>query len=146
MAGISMMIAIGVYVFARTNPPCIFEPFNTTNSLSTDLTWLFGSAPSLFYTLSIGLLLGACTATRFSAVLHCLLWICLALILEVSQQAEIAGLFFGSPLGLDSNSVWGVARHYWSRGVFDPIDLVATIVGGLLALGLLSYSPTRKDL
>ena len=140
IAGISMMTAIGVYIFARANPPCLFEPFNTTNSFSTDLTWLFGSAPSLFYTLSIGLLIGACTTTRFSAILHCLLWISLALILELSQQAEIVGLFLGSPLEPDSYSVWGVARLYWSRGAFDPIDLIATIVGGLLALGLLASS------
>jgi hypothetical protein len=32
---------------------------------------------------------------------------------------------------------------YWTRGVFDPLDLAATLAGGLVALVLLARLPAE---
>jgi len=40
---------------------------------------------------------------------------------------------------------WEMISPYWNRGVFDPLDLIATVVGGLSALTILTYSPKGHD-
>ncbi|MCP4263495.1 MAG: hypothetical protein GY774_39200 [Planctomycetes bacterium] len=42
-------------------------------------------------------------------------------------------------------STWGLIGPYWTRGVFDPIDLVATLIGGLTAMFLITRSPMEDN-
>ena len=144
IAGGALLAAIAVYLFTRLNPPALLEPFQVTSTLSGVRAGLFGSAPSFLYTLSIGLLIGVCASTRSGARKHCLSWTGLALALELSQ-AEI----FTTPIShhlaaILPDPAWQVVGSYWTRGVFDPLDLLATLLGGTIALAILTCMPGEK--
>ena len=144
ISGFSLLASFAVYFFARTCPPEILTPFLATSNELSAYTGIFGSAPSFFYTLSIGLLVGVCASASSGAQRHCLFWIAVALSLEVSQHP-----FFAEPLStwlvtVVPGSGWEILGPYWTRGVFDPMDLIATLAGGLIALVLLNYLPMEK--
>ena len=142
----ALLMAVAVYLFARLNPPALLEPFQITNALPGVQPGIFGSAPSLFYTLSIGLLIGVFASTSASARLHCLVWVGLALCLEISQASIISGPLISWLSTTLPNSAWELFGPYWANGVFDPLDLLATVVGGAIALAVLPYLPREvKD-
>jgi len=139
LAGLCLSLAIAVYCLARSHPPEFFSPFLATRSELVALTGIFGSAPSFLYTLALGLLIGFC-APRSSAKFHCLAWTGLGMLLEVSQHPNFApGMlaWLGELLPASSQQLVG---SYWMRGVFDPADLLATLVGGLLATILIAHT------
>ncbi len=144
IASSALLVAIAVYCFVRLNPPDLLVPFQVSSSLLGMQTGLFGSAPSFFYTLALGLLIGACAATQVSGRLHCLLWIVLALCLEVSQVPVVSVPLAGQLEGILPDSAFELVASYWANGVFDPLDLFATIAGGTLALALLAYLSLEK--
>ncbi len=66
------------------------------------------------------------------------------MLLELSQArfiAEPVRAWLSESL---PKSLWAIAEPYWARGVFDPIDLVATSIGGAMAFYLLTYL-TREN-
>ena len=144
IASLSLLAAVAVYSFARFHPPELLESFRATNPILAAQTALFGSVPSLFYTLSIGLLVGACAPTFLGAKLHCLSWIFLALILELSQYPTLAEPVSNWLVIVLPELSGEIVRPYWTRGVFDPLDLLATLVGGYIALALLRHLPTEN--
>jgi len=145
IASFSILAAIAVYCFARFYPPELLAPLRATNSLLASQTWLFGSAPSFFYTLAIGLLIAACASTLLRAHLHCLLWIALALALELSQHPVLAEPLAGWLATILPVASWEIVRPYWIRGAFDVMDLLATLTGGVIALVLLTHLPKEKN-
>jgi hypothetical protein len=140
----SLMTAIAVYLFARIYPPEILAPFQLSDPDLARHIAIFGSAPSFFYTLALGLLIGACAPTVTGARVHCLAWIGLALCLELSQYQGIAKPITAWLYNISSESIWEFVGPYWSRGVFDPLDLLATLIGGTIALILLGYLPKEN--
>ena len=139
LASFCLSLAIAVYCLARSHPPEIFSPFLATRSELVALTALFGSAPSFFYTLALGLLIGCCATARPAAIFHCLAWTGICLLLEVSQIANVStGLMSRLGEWLPASSLQLVSP-YWARGVFDPADLLATLCGGLLAALLIAH-------
>ena len=142
----ALLMALAVYFFVRLNPPGLLEPFQIPNALLGAQSDFFGSAPSLFYTLSIGLLIGVFESSSASARLHCLVWVGLALCLEISQASIISGPITSWLSTTLPNSAWELFGPYWANGVFDPLDLLATVVGGTIALAVLTYLPREvKD-
>jgi len=141
----SLMAAIAVYLFARIYPPEILTPLHVYSSDLAAYTGVFGSAPSLFYTLALGLIISACASSRSSARVHCLVWVGLAMLLELSQARIIAESIVAWLSVSLPNSVWVIAESYWTRGVFDPLDLLATFIGGSIALTLNSHWPLRSN-
>lgn len=144
IAGFALLAALAVYWLARSAPPALIEPLQLGLVVPADLEWVLGSAPSLFYTLSIALLLGICAATAASARRHCLVWIGIALCLEVSQADPIAQPLAAWLASTLPDAAWGLFAPYWTRGVFDPLDLLATLLGGALAIALLSHNRHSK--
>ena len=145
IACLGMLAAVSVYCFARLYPPVLLEPFQATYPELAAQTLLFGSAPSFFYTLAVGLLLGACTPTLYNARLHCTLWIGIAVCLELSQHpalAEPLGALLARSLPA---STWELVGPYWTRGTFDQLDLVATVLGGAIALAVLTRLPMEHN-
>jgi hypothetical protein len=145
VASLSLMTAVVVYIFVRIYPPELLTPLQALNTDLAAYTGVFGSAPSFFYTLALGLLIGACASNRLSARIHCVGWIGLAMLLELSQAriiAEPIGAWLSESL---PHSIWSISESYWTRGVFDSLDLLATIVGGTLALVFLAYLPLRSN-
>lgn len=140
----SLMTAIAVYLFARIYPPEILAPFQLTDPGLARHFAIFGSAPSFFYTLALGLLIGACAPTLASARVHCLAWVGLAFCLELSQYPGIAKPISTSLYNILSEPIWDLIGPYWSRGVFDPLDLLATLIGGSIALILLGHLPKES--
>lgn len=145
IAGTSLLAAISVYSVVRIYPPELLLPFQMTNPLLPEQSSLFGSAPSLFYTFAIGLFIGTCASSKTGAKLHCLSWIGLALLLEISQHPVIA-----KPLAswlADSKFILAreIIGPYWERGVFDPQDIGATLLGGLAALAILTCYPVVPE-
>jgi hypothetical protein len=137
IASAALLSAIAVYCFARFYPPELLESFKATN--------LILAAPSFFYTISIGLLVGICSSTPSGARLHCLLWIGVTLFLELSQYPIVAEPLVTLLAETLSESTWKLVGPYWTRGAFDQLDMLATVVGGALALTLLTlYSHGEK--
>lgn len=144
IAVVSVLAAIAVYVFARTYPPELLTPWHAINADLAAYTDVFGSAPSFLYTLALGLLISACAPNRSSARIHCFVWIGLAILLELSQARIIAESIVVWLSDSLPNAVWVIVEPYWSRGVFDPLDLLASVAGGAVALVLLTYLPLRS--
>lgn len=144
IAGTALLTAVAVYCLARIYPPELLTPLQSTIPVLAGQTGLFGSAPSFFYIFAIGLTIGSCASTPASARTHCLIWPGLALLLEISQHPVIAeplGSWLADKLFV---SVWRVIGPYWERGVFDPLDMIATVAGGLAALTLLTCLSTEN--
>lgn len=137
--------ALCVYIFARANPPALIEPFRATVPALAEPSAIFGSAPSLLYTLSIGLLIGIVASTRKKALRHCLLWVVIVCCLEWSQHASIASILAESAADILPGSIWHYLGPYWIRGYFDPLDLVATLLGGAIAFVALTRLPTEHN-
>jgi len=146
VASLSLFAAVGVYCFARTSPPEILTSFQAISPALVTQTEIFGSAPSFFYTLALGLFIGLCAATKMSGRLHCFLWLSLVLLLESTQHPLIASLLVTWLPNILPESAWGLVGPYWLRGVFDQHDLLASFVGGMIALIALIYlSKERSD-
>ena len=144
VAGLALATAIGVYLLVRLDPPGLLAPFQVTSSLLGTHTGLFGSAPALFYTLSIGILIGVFASTRVSAQIHCFAWVAIALCLEITQAAFIASPIVAWLSETLPVPVWELIGPYWIRGVFDPLDLLATVVGGTIAMVILTRLPRER--
>lgn len=134
-----MLAAVGVYVFARISPPELLQPLQSSRPVLAGVSAWFGSAPSFFYTLSVGLLLGAIAASNTGARLHCLVWTGIALGLELTQLTVVADFLTNLLAGPLEGSAWDLVGPYWTRGVFDPLDMMATLAGGLIALAMLGF-------
>ena len=141
----SLMAAVAVYIFARVYPPDLLAPFQALNNSLSSHTEIFGSAPSFFYTLALGLIIGICASNRSSARLHCILWIALCLVLEISQHAFPAAWITAWLPGAIPASSWSLLGPFWERGVFDPIDLIATLIGGFVALTMIMRLPMGES-
>jgi len=106
---------------------------------------IFGSAPSFFYTLALGLLIGSCASSTAGARFHCLLWIAVALCLELVQHRLIAEPLVAWLRERLSEPIWELVGPYWTRGTFDRLDLLASIIGGSIALLILTYRSGEKN-
>lgn len=144
IASFSLLAAVAVYCFARFYPPEVLESFQVAGTGLATYTGIFGSAPSFFYTLAVVLLIGVCASNHSIARFHCFIWIGLALCLELSQHPIIAESVSDWISTNFPDSIWSLIGPYWSRGVFDPLDLLATLVGGGIALYLLTRLPLEK--
>ena len=143
IAGTALLAAVAVYCLARIYPPELLTPFQSTIPALAVQAGLFGSAPSFFYIFAIGLIVGTCASTPASARTHCLTWLGLALLLETTQHRAIAEPLVSWLSETLLVSTWEVVEPYWSRGVFDPLDIIATVAGGLAALIILTYLSTE---
>jgi hypothetical protein len=141
IASLSLLAAVLVYSFTRIYPPELLTSIQATHSGLAAQTGLFGSAPSFFYTLALCLIIGACVSNRSTVILHCFLWIGLSLSLELTQHTAFAGSLSNWFPRILPESTWELIGPYWTRGVFDPIDLVATLIGGLIAMLLITHLP-----
>lgn len=139
LAGTALLAAVAVYCLARISPPELLTPFQSTIPTLARQAGLFGSAPSFLYIFAIGLIVGSCASTPTSARTHCLIWLGLALLLEISQHPVIAEPLVSWLANTLIVSSWEFVGPYWSRGVFDPLDLIATIAGWLAASTILLY-------
>ena len=139
MAGAALLAAIAVYCLARIYPPELLIPFQSTISMLAGQAGLFGSAPSFLYIFAIGLIVGSCASTPAGGRTHCLIWLGLALLLEISQHPVIAEPLVSWLADILSVTAWKFIEPYWSRGVFDPLDMIATLAGGLAALTILTH-------
>ena len=142
IAGTALLGAIAVYCLVRIHPPALLTPFQSTIPILAGQAGLFGSAPSFLYIFAIGLIVGTCASTPASARIHCLIWLGLALLLEISQHPLIAESLISWPADTLFVSAWEIIGPYWERGVFDPQDIIATVTGGISALAILSYFST----
>ena len=141
----SLALALAVYVFAREHPPAIVAPLQSPNPWLLEHGHLFDSAPSLFYTLALGLLLGVIGTERRRGQLHCMIWTGIALLLELTQTPGIAAWFIAATEQLPV-FVANLIMPYWANGTFDRIDLLAVLLGGVTALGILRFIPMEtKD-
>jgi hypothetical protein len=143
IAGTALLAAVAVYCLARIYPPELLTPFQSTIPILAEQAGLFGSAPSFLYIFAIGLIVGSCASTPVSARTHCLIWLGLALLLEISQHPIIAKPLSSWLADTLSISIWVVIEAYWERGVFDPLDMIATVAGGLVALTTLNHLSTE---
>jgi hypothetical protein len=143
-AGFCLALAIAVYCLARSHPPEILAPFSATHSQLAAITEIFGSAPSFLYTLALGLIIGCCAAPRPSAKFHCLAWTALCVLLEISQHSNLSARVLSGLGDLLADSSLQLVSPYWARGTYDPVDLLATLAGGLLATALIVRATKEK--
>lgn len=132
-AGLILALAVSVYWLGRAYPPELVGALPTLPLPRPAPSALLGSAPSLLFTLGIGLLLGAVSANAAAARRHLLCWTALAAGLELAQHPLLAGPFAALLQDGLPHGAWRFMQAYWMRGVFDPLDLFACLAGGLLA-------------
>jgi len=144
IAAVSLSAAVAVYSLARYYPPALLEPLQATQSILAARPDLFGSLPSLFYILAMGLLVGSCATTPAGSRLHCSLWIGVAIALEFTQHPLIAVPLSSWLPAILGDSIWTLTGPYWLSGTFDPADLLATVVGGAIALAILAHTQGNK--
>ena len=145
VASLSLFAAVLVYSFTRIYPPELLVSIQATHPGLAAQTGIFDSAPSFFYTLALGLFIGASASTLTNARVHCLVWIGLAICLELTQHPIFSEHLSTWLAAILSESTWGLIGPYWTRGVFDPIDLIATLFGGLIALLLITHLPMKEN-
>jgi len=133
----ALACAVAVYCLVRSQPPAILEPLHHGVIPALALQGIFGSAPSLLYTLAMALVLGTVAGTRRAATAHVLQWTALAMVFELLQHPAFARPVAAWLVANLPDSAWGVTRDYWLRGIFDYVDLLATLLGGMLGLLLL---------
>ena len=138
IAGTTLLAAVAVYCLARIYPPEPLIPFQSTIPTLAGQTGVFGSAPSFLYTFAIGLIIGSCASTPAGGRMHCLIWLGLALLLEVSQNPVVTEPLVSWLADTLPIPIWKFIEPYWDRGVFDPLDVLATLAGGVLALLLVT--------
>lgn len=69
----------------------------------------------------------------------------MAVCLELTQHPVVAQtLVVLLAEGLPAQA-WELVGPYWSRGVFDQLDLVATVLGGSFALAVLTCLPMERN-
>lgn len=144
LAGFCLSLGIAVYCLARTHPPELLLPMLAPRSELVAFGGVFGSAPSFLYTLALGLVIGFCSAPRATASFHCLAWTGLCMLLEISQHSNLSALMLTGLADLLPDSSLQLVGPYWSRGVFDPADLLATLAGGLLATALIWHTTKER--
>ncbi len=144
IACLALLAALSVYLFARPNPPDPIAGLHWRSDWLTGYSAYLNSAPSLFYTLAVGLCIGVCASSRGAALRHCALWTGLAACLELTQASFVANRLADWLEPILVTSAWHAIGPYWQRGVFDPLDLLATFAGGALAILLLSRFSTGK--
>ena len=76
--------------------------------------------------------------------MHCLIWLGLVLLLEITQHPVIAEPLSSWLSEMLSVSAWELVGPYWTSGVFDPLDLIATVAGGIIALAILTHLPREN--
>ena len=145
VASLSLFAAVLVYSFTRIYPPEILASIQATHPGLAAQTGLFGIAPSFLYTLALGLFIGASASTLTNARVHCLVWIGLAICLELTQHPIFSEHLSTWLAAILSESSWELIGPYWTRGAFDQLDLIATLIGGFIALALLSYLPKEVN-
>ena len=138
IACLALLLAVSVYLFARPSPPELLSALHWRSDWLAGYNRYLGSAPALFYTLAIGILVGLSALTRSAARRHCLIWILVAACLEATQASAFADRLTAWLEPVVPDGVWRLVGPYWQRGVFDPLDLAATFVGGAIALLVLS--------
>ena len=139
LASLSLLAAMAVYCFARISPPELLKSFQAIIPALARQTAVFGSAPSFFYTLALGLFIGLFASTATRGRLHCLLWLSLVFLLESTQHPTIASLLAAWLPDVLPVSAWELVGPYWLRGVFDWHDLLASFTGGIVALIALTH-------
>ena len=40
-------------------------------------------------------------------------------------------------------ATWELVGPYWTHGAFDPLDIIATVAGGIIALVILTRLPAE---
>lgn len=144
LPALCLCLGVGVYCLARSHPPELLSPFLTTRNELVAFRGVFGSAPSFLYTLALGLIIGFCSSSRTTGRFHCLAWTGLCMLLEVSQHPNLSTRVLSRLGDLLSDSSLQLVSPYWSRGVFDPADLLATLAGGLLATALIWHTTAER--
>ena len=145
LAAVALLAGTAVYVLLRQQPPALLEPFSIPVDFRFGHPAIAGSAPSLVHTFAICLLIGACAATLSGGLRHCLLWVALAVGFEFSQLQAVAGEVTGWLDTVLPEALFIRVAPYWSSGVFDPLDIAATLAGGAIAMLLLAMFSRSRD-
>jgi hypothetical protein len=139
MAGlIALAAGAGVYLLARA-PGSSYLP----GGLGLGAGSLAGSAPSLLHAAAFTLLSAASLGfTRRQLVASAAGWTFVGLAFEALQHPTVAQALWPRPGALAGagfgDRVVALVAGYAHGGTFDPLDLLATLLGGVLAafLGL----------
>ena len=68
----------------------------------------------------------------------------MAVCLELTQYSVLAESLTALLAEMLPRSTWELVGPYWTRGAFDQLDLVATVLGGSIALAVLTYLPMEN--
>jgi hypothetical protein len=105
--------------------------------------WLGGSLPTFAHTTAFSLFTAAALAgTRYPVWRVCALWAGVNAAFELGQHPLLRQPLSRGLLG----AAWPVeaVRDYFARGTFDVADLLAALLGGLAAWGLLTWARDRE--
>lgn len=126
-----------VYVFFRSPGTAYFVPeaFNLFGFFPPMFGKATNSLPVFSHVLALSLITGGLLSVRnYGAVFVCSSWLLIELLFEIGQHPRI------SPWVIETIPDWfselwllDATRSYFADGTFDPIDLLAIVIGALTA-------------
>lgn len=143
---ISFMLGSSVYLFDRPAGSWGVADLSLANIRALDIFGALGyNLPSFFHALAFSLLTVA--AGRYSlkqARVVCLGWLVIHFIFELGQNSIMSGKLASIIRQIGDYQFSERSALYFERGVFDPLDIIASIMGVSLAYGLIYFYSYRQ--
>ena len=144
IAGIALALGVAVYVLDRGAGAIAFLPSGWTGIGRPEA--VFGPAgrwlPSLAHGLAFGLLVGCWFRRTSSRLIACAAWTAIAAAFEIGQIPVVAHALAALLSGpLSALPFAEPLSACFRNGLFDPLDLIATLLAGALAAWMLSVPP-----
>lgn len=142
--GIGCLLAgIVIYVVAR-QPGVVFvpAPLNLSHFFSPVLIRLSGPLPAFFHVVALSLLTASIVRPgQRGIIVICLGWTSIHMVFELGQWEGIAvWLATGLPVGLGNGWWFEPIDNYVSHGTFDTYDLLAMVLGAVIAYTIMRHT------
>jgi hypothetical protein len=133
-----LILGVGCTIYLFVRPTC-FLPFlpgyiRLPPEAAPSLTWLIGSLPALAHVTGFSLITAALLKPGAGATAAAVgTWLGIDLLFECAQHPAVASLGLSHLAGREDLLTAGLV-NYLRGGTFDPLDLIAILLGAGLAV------------
>lgn len=145
--GALLCIGVALYALARETPAWFLPTGLHANLLPAALSRLAGSIPTFAHTAALSLLTASIIGSSPGrAVAACAAWTMTNLLFELGQHASVrVWLVARLPRWFDHTWLLDQTRSYFLNGSFDYQDIFAAVLGGAVALLVISRTRYRGE-
>ena len=147
LAGSALLLGVAVYVFGRPPGSAWFLPAAWSLAGSAHrFGSVAGQLPEFLHVFAFSLLTAAVLpATRRAAWVSCAAWWLIDSLFELGQHPKLSPMLAATTSGLKDIPLLCNTPAYFTRGVFDPLDLLAIAVGALAAAACIGSIHSLHD-